>query len=154
MADLGSVLGGAPYHVGIIVPDLDEGMRRYGALFGLAWGERLGARDAVEIDGGRRELDFAAVNVDPQIQNAFAKAKGSTPLRTDAPLDGIDQCSLNVIAALKDPNITSFPTPHNTADADWLNTTWDVMFKFWSDPTMTADAAIQQLKDGFDAVFG
>jgi glucose/mannose transport system substrate-binding protein len=115
-----------------------------------AWG----LLDGVDDDHKKAELDFAAVNVDPQVQNAFSKAKGSTPLRVDAPMDGIDECSLAVIKALNDPNVTSFPTPHNTADNDWLNTTWDVMFKFWSDPTMTDDAAIQQLKDGFDSVFG
>ncbi|HVT76973.1 MAG TPA: hypothetical protein VHD87_08085, partial [Acidimicrobiales bacterium] len=94
---------------------------------------------------------FAAVNVDPKVQVDFAKAKGSTPLRTDAPLDGIDQCSLNVIAALKDPNVTSFPTPHNTMDADWESEVWNDMFAFWSDPSMTDDQVIQKLKDGYDA---
>ena len=63
----------------------------------------------VDDDQKKAELDFASVNLDPQIQNAFAKAKGSTPVRTDAPLDGIDQCSLNVIAALKDPSIKLVP---------------------------------------------
>jgi glucose/mannose transport system substrate-binding protein len=112
-----------------------------------AWG----LLDGVTDEQKKAELDFAAVNVDPQIQNAFAKAKGSTPLRTDAPLDGIDQCSLNVIAALKDPNVTSFPTPHNTMDADWESEVWNDMFAFWSDPSMTDDQVIQKLKDGYDA---
>ena len=70
-----------------------------------AWGLLDGVDDAHK----KAELDFAAVNVDPQIQNAFAKAKGSTPLRTDAPLDGIDQCSLAVIKALDDPERAVVP---------------------------------------------
>ncbi len=115
-----------------------------------AWGLLGGVPD----DQMKAELDFAAVNVDPQIQNAFAKAKGSTPLRIDAPMDGIDQCSLAVIKALNDPNVTSFPTPHNTADNDWLNSTWDIMFKFWSDPSITTEQAIDQLKSAFDTVLG
>lgn len=114
-----------------------------------AWG----LLDGVSDDQKKAELDFAAVNVDPKVQVDFAKAKGSTPLRTDSDVSTIDVCSQNVIKALKDPNVTSFPTPHNTADNDWLNTTWDVMFKFWSDPSMSDDDAIQQLKDGFDNVF-
>ena len=112
-----------------------------------AWG----LLDGVSDDAKKAEFDFAAVNVDPQTQNAFAKAKGSTPLRTDAPLDGIDQCSLAVIAALKDASIKSFPTPHNTIDADWESEVWNDMFAYWSDPTMTAEAAVQKLKDGYDA---
>jgi glucose/mannose transport system substrate-binding protein len=114
-----------------------------------AWG----LLDGVPDDQKKAELDFASVNVDPKVQVDFAKAKGSTPLRTDSDVSTIDVCSQNVIKALKDPNVTSFPTPHNTADNDWLNTTWDVMFKFWSDPSMSDDDAIQQLKDGFDNVF-
>ncbi len=115
-----------------------------------AWGLLDGVDDAHK----KAELDFAAVNVDPATQNSFAKAKGSTPLRIDAPMDGIDQCSLAVIKALNDPGVTSFPTPHNTADNDWLNSTWDVMFKYWSDPTMTPEQAITALKGDFDTVLG
>jgi glucose/mannose transport system substrate-binding protein len=115
-----------------------------------AWGLLDGVPDNVK----QAELDLAQVSTDPQVQNAFAKAKGSTPLRTDAPLDGIDECSLAVIKALKDPNVTSFPTPHNTMDADWEKSVWDVMFKYWSDPTMTPDQAVQSLKDNYDTVFG
>ncbi len=114
-----------------------------------AWG----LLDGVSDEQKKAELDFAAVNVDPQIQNAFAKAKGSTPLRSDAPLDGIDQCSLAVIGALKDPSITSFPTPHNTMNADWESEVWNDLFAFWSDPAMTNEQTIQKLKDGYDAVF-
>ena len=37
------------------------------------------------------------------------------------------------------------PNPHNTVDADWQSSIWDVMFNFWSDPTMTPEAAIAQM---------
>lgn len=113
------------------------------------WGLLDGVDDATK----KAELDFAAVNLDPQIQNQFALAKGSTPFTTNAVMDGIDQCSVAVLDYLK-AGKTAFPTPHNTANADWLNTTWDIMFRFWSDTTTTPEAAIQEFKDSYDTVLG
>lgn len=113
------------------------------------WGLLGGVDDAKK----QAELDFASVNVDPQVQADFAKAKGSTPMRTDAPMDGIDECSVKVLDYLKSGK-PAFPTPHNTADADWLSSSWDVMFQFWSDPSMTDDDAIAKLKDAYDTILG
>ena len=44
--------------------------------------------------------------------------------------------------------------PHNTADADWQNSIWDVVFNFWSDPDMTIDDAIAQMKENYDTILG
>ncbi len=111
------------------------------------WGLLGGVDDAHK----KAELTFAGINLDPKIQNAFAKAKGSTPFTTNADMSGIDQCSTKVLDYLKSGK-TAYPTPHNTANADWLNSTWDIMFKYWSDPKMTADEAISQLKDAYATI--
>ena len=45
------------------------------------------------------------------------------------------------------------PTPHNTADADWRASLWQILFKFWSDPVMTEDAAIAEMDTAYDSIF-
>jgi glucose/mannose transport system substrate-binding protein len=113
-----------------------------------AWG-LLGG---VDEETDQAELDFAAVVVDPEIQAAFAAQKGSTPVRLDAPESGLDACSGVVLEALANPEI-QFQNPHNTADADWMNSIWDVVFEYWSDPEMTEDDAIAGMQDAYDTIF-
>jgi glucose/mannose transport system substrate-binding protein len=114
-----------------------------------AWG-LLGGQSE-EID--KAELDFASVVLDPAVQGNFAKIKGSTPTRLDAPPESLDECSKNVLEVLKDP-AHQVPNPHNTADADWMNSIWDVVFGFWSDPNMSVDDAIAKMKENYDTILG
>lgn len=114
-----------------------------------AWGVLGGVSDEL----AKAELDFASVVTDPNIQADFAAAKGSTPVRLDSPKDHLDACSDTVLAALDNPDI-QFQNPHNTADADWMNSIWDVVFNFWSNPSMTSAEAIEQMKDNFDTILG
>ena len=114
-----------------------------------AWG-LLGGQPA---DKTQAELDFASVVIDPVVQAEFAKAKGSTPLRLDSPTDQMDACSKEVLGALSD-SAKQVPSPHNTVDPDWLNAMWVVFFNFWSDPSMTTDQAIEQLKSDFETILG
>lgn len=114
-----------------------------------AWG--LLGNQAADID--KAELDFASVVLDPAIQGEFAKVKGSTPTRLDAPAEALDLCSKNVLEVLKDPT-HQVPNPHNTADADWQNSIWDVVFGFWSDPAMTVDDAIAKMKENYETILG
>jgi glucose/mannose transport system substrate-binding protein len=114
-----------------------------------AWG-LLGGQPE---DKDRAELDFASVVLDPIVQGDFARIKGSTPVRLDAPPDSLDACSQEVLNVLEDPT-HQVPNPHNTADADWMNSIWDVVFGFWSDPNMSAEDAIAKLKDNYDTILG
>ena len=57
-----------------------------------------------------------------------------------------------MLETLKDP-ARQKPNPHNTADADWFNATWDVIDRYWNDPNMTSDQAIAELKKAHDAIF-
>ena len=79
--------------------------------------------------------------------------KGSTPVRLDAPADSLDACSHEVLAMLGDAE-RQVPNPHNTVDADWQSSIWDVVFNFWSDPLMTADDAIEQMKSNYALILG
>lgn len=114
-----------------------------------AWGLLGGQPD----DKTKAELDFASVVLDPVTQANFAKAKGSTPLRLDSPKDQMDVCSQEVLKALGDP-AKQVPNPWNTVNTDWLNSMWVVFFNFWSDPSMTTDQAIEQLKSEYDTILG
>ena len=113
-----------------------------------SWG-MLGGQSP-EMDAA--ELDFARVVLDPAVQAEFAAQKGSTPTRLDATGD-VDVCSQYVLGVLEDP-ARQVPSPHSTVDADWMSSMWDVLFTYWSDPDMTADEAIEQLKENYDTILG
>ncbi|TNC64199.1 ABC transporter substrate-binding protein [Rubellimicrobium roseum] len=113
-----------------------------------SWGV-LGGQSP-EMDAA--ELDFARVVLDPAVQAEFAAAKGSTPTRLDA-VGEVDVCSQYVLDVLEDP-ARQVPSPHSTVDADWMSSMWDVLFTYWSDPEMTADEAIEQLKENYETILG
>lgn len=98
------------------------------------------------------ELDFAAVVLDPAVQVAFAAEKGSTPTRLDAQGD-VDVCSQEVLSILGDTE-RQVPNPNSMVDADWQSSIWDVVFNYWSDPEMTADEAIEQMRSNYDLILG
>ena len=98
------------------------------------------------------ELEFAKLDTDPSVTAAFASKKGSTPVRLDAPTAGLDQCNMLVLNSLKKPDF-SVQNPFNIADADWVRSVWDVMFKFWGDQKMTTADAVKQLKDQYNTIF-
>jgi glucose/mannose transport system substrate-binding protein len=114
-----------------------------------AWGLLGGQAEDVQT----AELDFASVVLDPAEQAEFAAAKGSTPVRLDAPAESLDACSTEVLRILEDP-AQQVQNPHNTADADWQDSIWNVVFNFWSDPDMTVEDAITEMKDNYDTILG
>ena len=114
-----------------------------------AWGLLGGQAEDLQ----NAELDFASVVLDPADQAKFAAAKGSTPVRLDAPAESLDACSTEVLRILEDP-AQQVQNPHNTADADWQDSIWNVVFNFWSDPNMTVEDAIAQMRENYDTILG
>lgn len=114
-----------------------------------AWGILGGVDDATL----QAELDFAAVVVDPEISAAFAAEKGSSPVRLDVDMSALDECSRAVVETLEQPEL-GFVTPHNLTDPDWIDSIWNIVFNYWSDPNMTAEQVIEDLKSEHDAIFG
>lgn len=114
-----------------------------------SWG-LLGGQSA---DKDKAELDFASIVIDPNVQADFAKAKGSTPVRLDAPQDSLDACSKEVLKIVADPK-HQVQNPHAISDADWENSIWDVVFNFWSDPNMSVDDAISKIKENYQTILG
>ncbi len=113
--------------------------------------------DAFGILGGQpedidaAELDFVSIAIDPKINAKFANFKGSTPARLDAPLDGLDVCSQAVMGYLaqEDQQVIN---PHSQVDADWQGSLWDVYFNFWSDPSMTVEDAMKEIKNNYEII--
>src|SRR4051794_19086156 len=46
------------YHVGIVVPDLDEALERLTALFDYEWGDEVDVPTSVRFPGGEQEVRF------------------------------------------------------------------------------------------------
>jgi glucose/mannose transport system substrate-binding protein len=113
-----------------------------------AWG----FYDTGNPDVAEAQKKFASVVVDPAISAEFAAKKGSTPVVLNAPTEHLDECNQIVLDTLKDP-ARQRQNPHNTADADWFNATWDVVDRFWTDPSMTEEQAMAQFQEAYDAVF-
>jgi glucose/mannose transport system substrate-binding protein len=136
------------------VPGTDFGcMQIPGAQAVVVTVDAWGLLGGVPEDIAQAELDFASVVLDPATQGAFAAEKGSTPVRLDVPAESLDACSQAVLEILADPE-HQVQNPHNTADADWQNSIWDVVFNFWSDPEMTVDEAIAEMKQNYEVILG
>ncbi len=97
------------------------------------------------------EMLFAQIVVDAKVNADFAGVKGATPVRDDVDPASLDACAQRVVELLKD-EARQVNNPSVTVDADWSNAIWEVAFNFWSDPTMTEDAAIAALHGQFDTI--
>ncbi len=115
--------------------------------------DSFGILGGVDDETLAAEMDWASIVVDPANTAAFSANKGSSPIRFDAPADALDICNTVVLDALQDPTM-GVQNPFNISDGDWHNSIWDVMFNFWSDPTMTTDEAVEELKYAYDAIYG
>lgn len=114
--------------------------------------------DAMGILGGvsdevlAAELEMANIVVDPNFNAEFASFKGSTPVRIDAPADKLDACNKLVLDSLKVPGF-SVQNPFYIGDTDWINSVWNALYSFQSDPNMTVDDVIETLKEEHSAIF-
>jgi ABC-type glycerol-3-phosphate transport system substrate-binding protein len=116
--------------------------------------------DAMGILGGppvspeqlAAEFDMASIAVDPVKNAEFASFKGSTPVRTDAPVDKLDACNKLVLDSLAKDNFWVL-NPFYISDSDWINSVWNTMFTFQGDPSMTTDDAVAMLKSEYESIF-
>lgn len=115
--------------------------------------DSFGILGGVDEPTMKAEEDFAALVVDPKINAEFAYHKGSSPVRVDVPTDKLDDCNKLVLDSLKKDNY-SVQNPFYIGDGDWINSVWNTMFSFQSDPNMTVDQVIEKLKQEHAAVFG
>lgn len=98
------------------------------------------------------EFEMASIAVDPVRNAEFASFKGSTPVRTDAPVEKLDACNKLVLDSLAKDNFWVL-NPFYISDSDWINSVWNTMFTFQGDPSMTTDDAVAMLKDEYESIF-
>jgi len=99
------------------------------------------------------QTDFARMLLDPEVQLAFNRAKGSIPVRTELPLTNFDPCAQRsrthfLAAAEHDAQLPSFAT-HMVLPLNRLPDVYEVISQFWSDPRLTPEVAAQRLSDAF-----
>ena len=116
--------------------------------------------DALGILGGKRvkaetlaaELDFATVVVDPAHNGKFATLKGATPIRTDAPAGGLDQCNQLVLNSLTAADV-AVQNPFYVGDSDWINSVWNTMYTFQCDERMSTEEVLGRLRSEHRSIF-
>ncbi|MEJ0097167.1 MAG: ABC transporter substrate-binding protein [Bauldia sp.] len=89
---------------------------------------------------------LATLLISPAVQVAFNNAKGSAPVRGDVDMSTADPCMQKSLKALADPNdiagaITRFVTEDTTNEMNSL------ISQFWSDDSMTPEAAQAKFVD-------
>jgi glucose/mannose transport system substrate-binding protein len=98
------------------------------------------------------QFEMASIAVDPVRNAEFASFKGSTPVRTDAPVDKLDACNKLVLDSLAKDDFWVL-NPFYISDSDWINSVWNTMFTFQGDLSMTTEDAAAMLRDEHQSIF-
>ncbi len=94
----------------------------------------------------KAQLALASVMVTKEAQVAFNLKKGSLPMRADVDLAAANDCMKKGLAILADPTKV-FPGEIQMVDRDTLNQIRDVYNNFFSDRTLTPEAALAQFAE-------
>ncbi|UEM25333.1 ABC transporter substrate-binding protein (plasmid) [Skermanella mucosa] len=82
---------------------------------------------------------MAEVIMDPQVQIAFNRRKGSIPVRTDVTDPGFDSCAKLAIATIKDPATHLVSTGLFGVSSAVSGAIDDAISQFWNSPSMTPE---------------
>ena len=88
---------------------------------------------------------FVQVLLDPAVQTEFGTIKGAVPPSTDADTSGMSSCTRLVADVLDGDAGAGLPTISASVSADAWGQIQDMLANFWADPSMTPDAAAEQL---------
>ncbi len=91
----------------------------------------------------KAQLAMASMMVTKEVQVAFNLKKGSLPMRADVDLSAANDCMKKGLEIL-DKGTKVFPNNSQMLDRDSLNQINDVMKEFFSDLTITPEAAQEQ----------
>lgn len=87
---------------------------------------------------------FVEVLMDPEVQARFAEAKGAVPPSRDADVSGLSTCTQLVADALAEDD-GGLATISASVSPDAWGQIQDMLSNFWSDPSVTPEAAAEQL---------
>jgi glucose/mannose transport system substrate-binding protein len=91
----------------------------------------------------KAQLEMASMMVSKEVQVAFNLKKGSLPMRADVDLAAANDCMQKGLAILADPTKV-FPGEIQMVDRDTLNQIRDLYNNFFSDKSVTPEAAVAQ----------
>jgi glucose/mannose transport system substrate-binding protein len=94
----------------------------------------------------KAQLEMASMMVSKEVQVAFNLKKGSLPMRADVDLAAANDCMKKGLAILADPTKV-FPGEIQMVDRDTLNQIRDLYNNFFSDKSVTPEAALDQFAD-------
>ena len=89
---------------------------------------------------------LAGTVMDPSVQVAFNRAKGSVPVRRDVALSDLDACGQIGARVMADP-ASHLPNPALALDSYGEGAVGDVIARFWFTPTMSPSRAAALLAD-------
>lgn len=87
---------------------------------------------------------LAATLMDPATEAKIAAAKGSVPARTDVDTSLLDECAAKGVKALATPGVP-VTTSYDGLPGDMNGQLTDLVTQFWTDPSMTSEAAVAKL---------
>jgi len=91
----------------------------------------------------KAQMEMASMMVSKEVQVAFNLKKGSLPMRADVDLNAANDCMKKGLAILADPTKV-FPGEIQMVDRDTLNQIRDLYNNFFSDKSVTPEAAQAQ----------
>jgi glucose/mannose transport system substrate-binding protein len=81
---------------------------------------------------------FVRTAIDPHVQAAFNRIRGSIPARLDAPDTGFDTCAKYAMRIIKDPNAQLVSTGLFGLTGGMSGAIDDAISQFWNDPDLDA----------------
>jgi glucose/mannose transport system substrate-binding protein len=94
----------------------------------------------------KAQLEMASMMVSKEVQVAFNLKKGSLPMRADVDLNAANDCMKKGLAILADPTKV-FPGEIQMVDRDTLNQIRDLYNNFFSDKSVTPEAALAEFAE-------
>jgi glucose/mannose transport system substrate-binding protein len=88
----------------------------------------------------KAQVELANTIMDPTVQVALAKVKGSIPARTDVDLSGMDEC-VQLGRAVSSKPENQLPNFAMALSGDTMGSVHDALTKFWNDNSIDAVAA-------------
>ncbi|MDB5555226.1 MAG: Glucose/mannose transport system substrate-binding protein [Rhizobium sp.] len=87
---------------------------------------------------------LAETVMDPAVEAKIAAVKGSVPSRSDVDTSALDICAAKGVKALATPRVPVSAT-YDALPGDLNGQMTDLATQFWTDPSMTAEAAVENL---------
>ena len=97
-----------------------------------------------EEDRVKGQTILADTVMDPAVEAKIAAVKGSVPSRSDVDISKLDACAVKGAKLLANPS-TAVSAAYDALTGDLNGQMTHLATQFWTDPSMTSDAAVESL---------